>query len=100
MVRTPNILYILIWKYISYYNGIYFFDILIAKNGPRPEDFLYFDLEIYFHHNGVNFFNNLFSKNDPNMVCFVNFDLEIYFAPQRHVIFYFSSGQLAPHSPF
>ena len=46
VVRT--LMYILTWKCILYYNGVYFFDIIIFKNGPDMRYFVYFDLEIYF----------------------------------------------------
>ena len=50
-------------------------------------------------HNGVHFFDISTSKSGPRMVCFVHFDFETCFAPQRHAIFHFSSGEMAPHPP-
>ena len=41
-------IYILIWKSISYPNDIYFFDILISESGPNIICFIYFDFEMYF----------------------------------------------------
>ena len=43
-----NIFSILISKYILRYNYVYFFDILIAKNGPTMMHFVHFYLEMYF----------------------------------------------------
>ena len=52
-------------------------------------------------HNGVHFFDISTSKSGPRMVCFAHFDFRMCFAPQRRAraIFYFSSGQMAPHPP-
>ena len=66
---------ILISKWTSHHNGMYFFDILISKNYPTLGYFVHFDLEIYFalqRHADI-----LISKNDPRMVYFVN--LKKYF---------------------
>ena len=43
-----GILYILISKYVLYYNGAYFFDIIISKSGPILVCSIYFNFEIYF----------------------------------------------------
>jgi len=48
VIRHWCILYILIWQYTSHHNGVHFFDILTAKNGPTLKCFVYFDLEICF----------------------------------------------------
>ena len=76
-------------KCVSYYNGVYFFDILTSKNCPTLRCFIYFDLEIcygvYFSENGMFyifcfgnvfraitayiFFDILFSKSGPEVFC-------------------------------
>ena len=76
MVRIPSILYILTWKCISHYNGVYFFDIRTSKSG-----------KIYFAPQRHALFNILTSKSGPKMVCFIYFDLEMYFALERRVLF-------------
>ena len=50
-------------------------------------------------HNGVHFFYISTSKSGPSMVCFDTFDFQMCFAPQRRVIFTFSSAQMSPHPP-
>ena len=48
VVRTPSVLYILTWKRASRHNGVHFFDISTAKNGPNVVCFVHFDLEMCF----------------------------------------------------
>ena len=48
MVRIPSVLYILTWKCASRHNGVHFFDISTAKNGPNVVCFVHFDLEMCF----------------------------------------------------
>ena len=82
MTRIWDVWYILIWIFFLYYNGVYFFDILIFKSGAMMGCLIYFNLEIYIsRYNGVYFLNIFISKSDANMWCLVNFDLEMYFAP-------------------
>ena len=78
----------LIFKYILYYNDVYFFDILIFKNYLILRYFVYLCWKYGFYFNGVYFFDILTSTCGPKMVYFVYFDLEIYFTPQRYIIFY------------
>ena len=50
-------------------------------------------------HSCVQFFHIGTSKSSPRLVCLVHFDLKMPFTPQRHAIFHFSSGHMAPHPP-
>ena len=51
-------------------------------------------------HFGVHFFDMSIVKSAPKLMrFFVHFDFEMCFAPQRHAIFHFSCGQMAPHPP-
>ena len=59
MVWLHDILYILIWKYILYFNEIYFFDILIAEL-VRTRNNLYILIWKYIlRDNGIYFFRHL-----------------------------------------
>jgi hypothetical protein len=71
VVRACGILFMLISKCTSYYNGVYFFDILISKNPPILRHFVYFELEMYFAlqrrvHVRYLMFDILISKSGPN----------------------------------
>ena len=52
---------------------MYFFDILMSKNGPELRCFVHFDLEMYFtpRRRGVDFFEILIGKSGPTMMDFV-----------------------------
>lgn len=108
MVRSWYILYILIWKYISRYNNVHFFDIPISKSGPTMICFVYFDFkisiydfpkevrtrtvlfiflfEMCFAPKQPAFFRPLNRQKFPNAV-FQMFHLKIYFARQRRPLF-------------
>ena len=59
MVWLIAILYILIWKYVLYFNDIYFFDILITEMVRTP-NILYILIWKYIsRHNGIYFFRHL-----------------------------------------
>lgn len=70
VVRTPSILNIFIWKCISSYNGMYFFNIRTSKNGPNPDIFNIFFSKYTSRYNGVYFFEILISKIIRNWYIF------------------------------
>ena len=100
VVRTCGVFNILTWTYASHQNGVHFFNISTSQSGPRSSVFKFLTLltsKCASRHNSVHFFDISTSKSCPRMVCFVHFDFKMCFAPQRHAIFYLSSGQMAPH---
>ena len=48
VLKTPQFLALLTWKWASRHNGVHFFDISTSKNGPRMVCFVHFDFEMCF----------------------------------------------------
>ena len=72
MVWTCGTLNMLISKYTSYYNGVYFFDILTSKNRPTLRCFIHFELEMWFALQRHIFFRHLnFQKWSENSVFYI-----------------------------
>ena len=71
MFRDPGILYIFKSKCGSHFNAVYFFDILISKNFPKPLIFYIFYFQMYFALQPRTFFRYLnFQKtSDPEVFC-------------------------------
>ena len=82
---TDNEIFYLFWflKYVSRYNGVHFFDIVISKSAPTMMNFEDSIWICALRHNGMHFFDIVISKSAPTMIYFAHLNLEMCFAPQR-----------------
>ena len=92
-------LYILTWERASHHNRVLFSTSQLPKALRHRSALYILASTCASRSNTVHFFNISTSKSVPMLKCFERFDLEMCFAPKRRAIFYFSSGQMAPHPP-